>query len=143
MAESSIGFQSSLRCDAQTTNNSVRQSSQSSRKITVSPSYSSPSTTGNGVPLRTCDWTRSVVDELGLRCVCKQPSDIVTEHMSAALTYLLPHEINDLDKLTDLLGNLNNLDDESLCEVDFKALKYFPPHEAELRKEVKFKEIDM
>lgn len=81
MTESSSS-QSSTECDSQPTS-LVRESSQSSSDSTVSPNRSSPSSTENYIPSRTCDWTRSLVHKLGIRYEYEQLSNIVIELMSS------------------------------------------------------------
>lgn len=130
------------RVDKSTESKMIRESSTSSSE-TISPNSSSPSSTENDVPSSTCDWTRSLIDKLGIRYECKSPIDIVTEHMSALAYNLFPQEINDLEELADILGSLNNLNHDSLPQINFKGLNFFTPVEEKLRDNVAFKEIDM
>lgn len=116
----------SSRCDAQLNN-------------------SSSSSTENDLPSSTCDWTKGLIDKLGLRYEYKLPSDMVIEHMSS-VAHLFPEEINDLEKVASKLGTVGNLNHESLLQINLAGLRWLTQSDEDvglLRTEVPFKEIDV
>lgn len=115
----------------------------SSATPSFSPNISSTNSSENVVPPCTCNWTRRFVDKFGIRYECKTPTNIVTEHMSAVSYNLFPQEVDNLEKLSDILGCLYNFNHGSLFDINHRGLNFFTPNEEQLREEVTIKEIDL
>ncbi|XP_056002210.1 uncharacterized protein LOC125661371 [Ostrea edulis] len=138
--------ESSVSCSSQSTFVD-RKSSDSSSENTVTPNHSSPSSTENYVPSRTCDWTRSLIDKLGLRYECKQPLEIVMKHM-ANLAHLFPDEVDALEevanKLGCRLGCVGYFNCESLINIPVHGLCFLDQIDiCLLQRNIPFEEIDM
>lgn len=115
----------------------------SSAATSISPNISSTNSSENVVPPCTCNWTRRFIDKFGIRYECKTPTNIVTEHISAVSYNLFPEEVNNLEKLSDILGCLYNFNHGSLFDINHRGLNFFTPNEEQLREEVTIKEIDL
>lgn len=115
----------------------------SSAATSISPNISSTNSSENVVPPCTCNWTRRFIDKFGIRYECKTPTNIVTEHISAVSYNLFPEEVNNLEKLSDILGCLYNFNHGSLFDINHRGLNFFTPNEEQLRNEVTIKEIDL